>query len=225
MSSGEETPLAVEPAQRRARDGSPVDLYTLLPTEGEPELIHARVPPGASVLDLGCGVGRIAHALAALGHPVTAVDESPEMLAAVRGVETIQSRIEDLDLGRTFGCVLLMSDLVNSDGRGALLRTCRAHVAAGGRVLVERIDPGTSTGTWSGGYGPFDVEVDVERVGDAVRGIVAYALPDGRRWTHRFGPGAKVLDDDAMRAELDAAGLRLERFFGPKRRWCAARPA
>ena len=37
------------------------------------------------------------------------------MLAHVRGAETICARIEALDLGRRFPCVLLMSNLVNSD--------------------------------------------------------------------------------------------------------------
>ena len=29
--------------------------------------------------------------------------------------------------------------------------------------------------------------------GDSLRGIVVYSLTDGRRWTHRFGPGGRVL--------------------------------
>lgn len=216
--------VAQEPPQLRAPDGSPVELYKLLPPQGEPELIHWSIPAGASVLDLGCGVGRITHALIALGHPVTAVDESPEMLAEVRGAETILSTIEDLDLGRTFDCVLLMSNLVNNDTRAALLRTCRRHVAPDGVVLIERMDPQPKWGTSIGEYGPFHVEVELRRDGDSLRGIVVYSLPDGRRWTHRFGPGGRVLDDDAIRQGLEAAGLRLERIFGPKRRWCVARP-
>ena len=43
--------------------------------------------------------------LIALGHPVVAVDESPEMLAHVGGAETVRARIQDLALGRRFGVV------------------------------------------------------------------------------------------------------------------------
>ena len=43
-----------------APDGSPVAFYRRLPAFGEPELIHGAIPRGASVLDLGCGPGRIA---------------------------------------------------------------------------------------------------------------------------------------------------------------------
>jgi SAM-dependent methyltransferase len=211
-----------EPPQRRTPDGSPIEFYKLLPAMGEPELIHSAIPEGASVLDLGCGVGRITHALVELGHRVTAVDESPEMLAEVHGAETVRSKIEDLELGRTFDCVLMMSNLVNNDTRAALLRTCRRHVASNGVVILERMDPAPRWGSSVGEYGPFHIEVELQPDGDSLRGIVVYSLPDGRRWTHRFDPGGRVLDDAAMREELAAAGLHLERIFGPKRRWCLA---
>lgn len=224
MRGSDDIETVSEPRVPRAPDGSPVEFYKLLPAQGEPELIHAEIPARASVLDLGCGVGRITHALVALGHLVTAVDESAEMLAEVKGAETVLSKIEDLDLGRTFGCVLLMSDLVNNDVRDALLRTCRRHVAPDGIVLIERMDPRTTPGSSTGEFGPFHIELEIERRGDGIRGIVAYSLPDGRHWTHRFGPGGRILDDDALRDELRLAGLELVRIFGPKRRWCAAAP-
>ena len=218
--------VARETPTPRAPDGSPVEFYKLLPTQGEPELIHGAIREGATVLDLGCGVGRIAHALVALGHPVTAVDESPEMLTEVRGAETVLARIEELDLARTFGCVLLMSNLVNTNDarRTEFLATCRRHVAPDGVVLIERQDPLIRSGSSVGDHGPFRIEVEIERMGDDVRGVVVYALPDGRRWTHRFGPGGRILDDGAIRTALADSGLRLDRIFGPKRRWCLARP-
>lgn len=65
-------------------DGCPVEVYRLLPPGGEPGIVHEAVPEGASILELGSGVGRVTHALLDLGHPVVAVDDSPEMLADVR---------------------------------------------------------------------------------------------------------------------------------------------
>jgi SAM-dependent methyltransferase len=204
-------------------------MYLALGTEGEPELIHAAIPPGAEVLDLGCGVGRITHALTALGHPVVAVDESPEMLAHVRGAETVLSRIEDLDLGRTFPCVLLMSNLVNTrvSRRRAFLGTCRRHVAPDGVVLVERYDPkmkAVRPGTWTGEYGGLKITVERSGTGRTAHARVTYEHPDGRRWTHELTGTPSILDDDAIRTALERAGLRLVRIFGPKRRWCLARP-
>ncbi len=81
----------------------------MLPDFGEPAIVHEAAGPGASILELGCGAGRVTHPLIALGHPVVAVDESPEMLAHVRGAETVCARIQDLSLGRRFGAVLLAS--------------------------------------------------------------------------------------------------------------------
>jgi SAM-dependent methyltransferase len=214
-------------ASARTSDGSPVELYKLLPAMGEPELIHSTIPAGATVLELGCGTGRITRELVALGHPVLAVDNSAEMLAEVRTGETILSDIERLHLGRTFDCVLLMSNLVNAADaqRRAFLRCCREHVTEGGVVLIERLDPRTRSGVFTGDYGPFQIEVEADREGDRVRGIVVYSLPDGRSWTHRFGRGGRILDDDALRAELREEKLDLVRVFGPKRRWCLGRPA
>jgi 2-polyprenyl-3-methyl-5-hydroxy-6-metoxy-1,4-benzoquinol methylase len=55
-----------------------------LPSLGEIEYVESLLSPNSSVLDLGAGAGRIADPLAELGHRVTAVDESPEMLAHIR---------------------------------------------------------------------------------------------------------------------------------------------
>ena len=75
-----------------APDGSPVDLYLRLPSFGEAERIHELLAPGEAILEFGCRVGRVTHELR-LGHPVTAVDESAEMLAQVGGAEAIRAQI------------------------------------------------------------------------------------------------------------------------------------
>lgn len=70
-------------------DGCAVDLYALLPPGREPEIIHIAAGSAvASILELGSGTGRVTDALVKIGHPVVAVDESPEMLAHVRSAET-----------------------------------------------------------------------------------------------------------------------------------------
>jgi SAM-dependent methyltransferase len=117
-------------------DGCAVDFYALLPAMGEPELVHAAIPAGASILELGAGAGRMTHPLVALGHPVVAVDESPEMLAHIHGGETVNARIQALDLGRRFDAVLLASFMVNTADealRQGFLRACRRHVRNHGR--------------------------------------------------------------------------------------------
>jgi len=70
-----------------APDGSPVAFYRRLPAMGEPELVHGLVRPGATILDLGCGPGRIAGPLAVLGHRVTGVDDGAGMIEALPPVD------------------------------------------------------------------------------------------------------------------------------------------
>ena len=211
-----------------ARDGSPVELYARMPTFGEPELVHAAIPPGTVILELGSGAGRMTHRLLELGHPVTAVDNSVEMLAHIRGAETIHAEIGDLDLGRQFGCVLLASQLVNTDDdqeRAGFIAACARHVAPDGVVLIQRYDPG-----WAAEPAPTDTEhqgvrirvLDATRVGERLRATVEYEL-GGKRWRH--GPfTSRILDDGELGARLWVGGLGDGRWLDERRTWLAAVP-
>ena len=212
-----------------APDGSPIELYARMPTLGEPEVVHAAIPAGAEILELGAGAGRMTHRLLELGHPVTAVDHSAEMLGHVRGAETVEADIVGLDLGRRFACVLLASQLVNVDDdrlRAAFLEACARHVAPRGVVLIQRYDP-----EWAADPQPSETEragvrvrvVDPRRDGERLHATVAYEI-DGASWRH--GPfTSRILDDEALDARLGVAGLIRERWLDERRAWLAAMPA
>src|SRR6266545_2925279 len=106
---------------------------------GEPEVVHAAVPKGASILELGCGTGRILRPLAGLGHSVLGVDESAAMLARVADLPTVCSPIETLRLDRGFDAVLLASTMLNTEPaqRHAFLEACRRHVYPRVDVVIE----------------------------------------------------------------------------------------
>lgn len=211
-------------------DGCAVELYARLPAWREPGIIHAAAGDGATILELGCGTGRVTHPLIALGHAVTAVDESPEMLERVRGAETVRAKIQDLDLdGRRFGAVVLGSHLINEptgELAAAWLATCRRHVADDGCVLIEQHSP-----AW------FDTATDSENERDGmifrlrdmtrpepglVHGTVEYQAGD-LVWTQTFG--TRRLPDGALRELLDAAGLALGRYLTDDHAWLRAVPA
>jgi SAM-dependent methyltransferase len=50
--------------------------------EGEARLIDAMAPRGATILDAGCGAGRVTAALARMGHRVLGLDRDARLVAA-----------------------------------------------------------------------------------------------------------------------------------------------
>lgn len=211
-----------------APDGSPVELYARLAAGDEPAIVHAAIAAGATVLDLGSGAGRIAHALMALGHPVVAVDNSPEMLEHVRGAEKVLADIRTLELRRRFDCVLLASNLVNcvdAETRDAMLAACARHVAPEGCVVIQRLAPGRALtieeGAWTRGQATFHLTSLIRR-GRIFSATMVFEL-EGKRWRHSFE--AEMLDDEETDQALDRAGLKRESFLDDKRAWVKARLA
>jgi SAM-dependent methyltransferase len=202
-----------------APDGSPVEVYARLPELGEGEIVASVLPAGASVLELGCGTGRITRQLVRLGYRVIAVDESAEMLAHVRDAETAQAQIEGLDLGRRFDAVLLASNLVTAEPaqRRAFLETCRRHADV---VVCEGLPLAWSPEDGETVLGEVVSRLHVESVEDGlVRGEMEYES-DGETWRHSFE--MRVFADEAeLSAALAEAGLRLERWLDA--RWFTAR--
>jgi SAM-dependent methyltransferase len=209
--------------------GAPLDLYRILEPADEPAPIEGEAAKGATILDLGCGTGRITHALIRLGHRVTAVDFDERMLREIEGAETVLSRIEDLELGRTFGAVLLMSTLINrphQSGRLALLAACRRHVAPNGVVLIERYDPeiGVDQRPTERQFAGITIRVtDVRRDGPLLYQSIEYDAGDRGKWRVRI-EGRYVLSDDETLADLADAGLQLRRWVDDRHRWLAATP-
>lgn len=202
-----------------APDGSPVELYALLPELGEGDVVAQVVPAGASILELGCGTGRMTRQLVRRGYRVTAVDESPEMLARVRDAETVCTEIEELDLGLRFDAVLLASNLVNAlpEQRRAFLETCRRH---GDVVIVEGLPLGWSPHDGESEMGDVRTRLHVDRVEDGVvHGEIDYAA-GSQTWRHAFAMRV-FADEDELRAALAEAGFRLGEWLDE--RWFTAR--
>lgn len=210
-------------------DGCAVELYARLPVGEEPDIIAAAVPAGAHILELGCGVGRMTHPLLERGFTVTAVDESADMLARVRGARTIRSSIEDLDLGEKFDVVMLASFLVHAGDEGVrrgLLRTCARHVADGGCVLIQREGPDHHTDVPRERVDPsgFTVRIaSVEPAGEGVNSVHAeYVFPDAV-WTQTFL--SRPLTKEQFESALAEAGLEVDTYLTPDGMWVRAVPS
>lgn len=211
-----------------APDGTPVAPYLRLPAHEEAGLIHRVLPSEASILELGCGAGRVSQRLADLGHRIIAVDQSPEMIEHVgkdTGVMPIRADIESLVLEQTFDGVVLASYLVNAaddSKRARFLAACRRHVAEDGAVIIQRLDPEVC---WMPGatslFGPVRVELVAAEVCDRVLCARLEYRIDGQVFPQAIV--AKILDDDALMADLSGADLRVDRWIDAQRTWLVAR--
>ncbi|MFB6813797.1 class I SAM-dependent methyltransferase [Streptomyces sp. NPDC056347] len=210
-------------------DGCAVELYRRLPVGNEPDVIAAAVPAGASILELGCGVGRVTRPLIGRGFEVTAVDESAQMLEHVRGARTVCGPIESLDLGaERFDVVLLASFLVHAGDervRDGLLRTCRKHVKDGGAVLFQREGADYRLDLPKERVHPEGHTVRIvsaEPVGDGVDSIHVEYVFDDARWTQTFR--SRELSKERFEACLEAAGLTVDRYLTDDGVWVRAVP-
>lgn len=104
---------------------------------GEVAFVMAYAP--TSVLDAGCGTGRVAIELARRRIDVVGVDVDASMLATARSlapaVTWVEHDLVGLDLGRTFDLVVMAGNVPLFTPIGtepALVAGCARHVAPGG---------------------------------------------------------------------------------------------
>lgn len=94
------------------------------------------------ILDVGAGTGRVARALAAAGHAVTALDRDAELLAAIDDprIEVVEADAEAFELSG-FGLVLVpMQTLQLLGDRPAFWRCARRALVPGGLLAAAIAD-------------------------------------------------------------------------------------
>ncbi len=108
---------------------------------GEATFVRAYEP--ATVLDAGCGTGRVATELARHGIEVTGVDVDASMLATARergpDVEWVEGDLRSFDLGRTFDVVVMAGNVplfTPAGTQAELVAAVARHVAAGGVLIA-----------------------------------------------------------------------------------------
>lgn len=123
-----------------------IDRWRAAPDGDELALLVRLAEP---VLDVGCGPGRVPHALAASGRLALGIDPAPAAAheAARRGAPVLRRSVfSPLPGEGRWGTVLLLDGNVGIGGDPlALLRRCRELVRPGGHVLAEVATPGTPT--------------------------------------------------------------------------------
>jgi SAM-dependent methyltransferase len=108
---------------------------------GEADFVVGFAP--VSVLDAGCGTGRVAIELARHGIEVVGVDADPSMLATARdrapGLTWIESEVGALGLGRVFDVVVMAGNVPLFTPAGTqtdLVAGCARHVVPGGVLIA-----------------------------------------------------------------------------------------
>jgi ubiquinone/menaquinone biosynthesis C-methylase UbiE len=187
-----------------------------------------------TILDMGCGTGRLAVALAERGHRVTGADPSSGMMQVARSrpgserVTWVDSDAKSLALETRFDLIVMTGNVfqvfLTDEEVRATLRTLRRHLAPGGRLAFETRNPLVEE--WRGwtpaltreiievpGVGAVEVHYDIAEANGA---FVTYE-------THyRFGPNDVAVGRDTLRfmsqeelaAFLAEAGFTEIAWFG-----------
>jgi SAM-dependent methyltransferase len=108
---------------------------------GEAALVYSYVP--RTVLDAGCGTGRVAVELARRGVDVLGVDNDPDMVAAARmkapELRWLVADLADLSLPERFDVVVLAGNVVPyvaGGRRPAAVAACARHLVPGGLLVA-----------------------------------------------------------------------------------------
>jgi SAM-dependent methyltransferase len=109
--------------------------------------------PRASILELGCGTGRLTLPLAAAGHAVTGIDNAPAMLAVARrkaahsgkDVRLVQGDIRDFAIGARFRLIIFphnsIGHLHTLADQLACLHCVREHLRDDGWFVIDMYNP------------------------------------------------------------------------------------
>jgi SAM-dependent methyltransferase len=110
---------------------------------GEVAFVLGLDPTPSSVLDAGCGTGRVAIELARRGVAVVGVDVDPSMLATARknapDLDWREHDLASLDLGRTFDAVVMAGNVplfTPAATHAAVVAGCARHVGPGGALVA-----------------------------------------------------------------------------------------
>ena len=190
---------------------------------------------GGPVLDLACGTGRLARALAADGLDVVGLDLAPAMVERARLLDpsgTVDWRVGDaagFELGRHFRLILMTAHafqhVIGAAAQGRLFACVTRHLAPDGSFAFETRNPGRQDYADGAGFKFW------RRFTDPARGSVevwaasafdAASEVDHVTLVRRFGDGTErrsrallqFTDVATLDARLAAAGLICARRYG-----------
>ena len=203
-----------------------------LGTEKTVAYLHELAGPGAAILEFGVGTGRLALPLVERGHPVTGIEASPAMIAALKAkplgeqVQVIEGDFSQVEVPGKFKIALLAFNVIfampTRQAQARCLRKAAESLEPDGCVVLEAyvLRPEQLGAGWCvlpRIVSPDHVELQLSRYDYATHRVVRTLIHLRDDDTSLAG----VSDTFAWPGELDlmaeAAGLRLVSRSGG---WC-----
>lgn len=186
------------------------------------------------VLELGCGTGRITHALTEAGIDVVGIDRSAAMLAQGRHrAPVVRGDIRSLPFRpRSFAMVLapygILQSLTRPRDLSHALRSAAAVLVAGGRLGIDLVPDVPNWREYSnriqlqGKQGTAHLTLVESVRQDRRRRLTTFAQTyivrrGGGVRRHRFDLTFRTLTVPAMTRQLEGAGFRVESVLGDYR--------
>lgn len=150
--------------------------------------VQSAVQSGGSVLEIGCGTGRVLIPTAAAGVEITGLDRSARMLTICRErlrqesheaqsrVQLVESDMRAFDLSRRFNLITMpfrpFQHLTTVAEQRARLACIHSHLASGGRFILDV-------------FNPYLEALVADDVGKEAGDEPEFTMPDGRRVVRR----------------------------------------
>jgi len=130
---------------KQSPDRYPTDFYTAVHTgnPGDDEFYVDACAGAGAVLELGCGSGRIARALAEAGHEVCGIDSDHHALklAAKCGIKTIEGDFTEFKLNQRFDRIIIPYNgfycLLSEDAMTNCLHSVERHLTSEGMLIMD----------------------------------------------------------------------------------------
>lgn len=186
-------------------------------------------PTPIRILEIGCGTGLVARAMAKAGHDVTGIDPAVAMLDVGRQspfgdrIRWLKGTAQDFAVKTRFDLIFMTGHafqvLLTDDDIGQSLTNVRHHLKSGGVFAFETRNPALpwetifeSAETLQTETGPVPVEWRVLwRRGEFVRFDTHYKLSDGARISEST---LRFLPLDRLTEFLAEAGLQVQSLYG-----------
>jgi ubiquinone/menaquinone biosynthesis C-methylase UbiE len=189
--------------------------------------------PASRVLDLGCGTGRLALALAAAGHRVTGVDPAGASLAAARAkpgadqvtwIEGTSSVLPDAAFDTAVMTSHVAQYFITDEQWAKALADLKRALVPGGRLTFDTRDPrAKGWERWGERYSRRDLSLPDGRtvtVTFQVTSVAANVVGSSARYA--FSDGTELVStqdlrfrtEAELRSSLGAAGFTIDQIYG-----------